>query len=31
VDGARDLLARAVQQGDTVSLAGYGAVVLEGP
>jgi glycosidase len=31
VDGARDLLARAVQQGDTVSLAGYAAVVLEGP
>jgi hypothetical protein len=29
VDGARDLLSDRRQQGDTVALAGYGAMVLE--
>ena len=30
VDGARDLLSNTVQQGDTISLPAYGAVVLKG-
>jgi hypothetical protein len=31
VGGARDLLSDRVHQGDTLALAGYGAVVLKRP